>query len=141
MVLVVGLTGCLQFSELQLRSDDSRALTADTVAVETDVGDILAASKFAPIRDKRFEMDKRARPDFIDAWERYQYRDFWNGGESIYVEMYLERDFIFIKITGDQAKRAVVVGIAAMLQKEIHEKFPDFKVEVRSYSYFPLWAP
>jgi len=141
LLLLPVSSGCLHFSELQLRSNDPRALAADTVAVETAVGSFLGASKFTPIRDRRFEMDKQARPNFVDEWQRSEYRGFWNGGESIFVEMYLERDFIFIKITGDPARRTVVDGIAAMLQKQIHDKFPDFKVQVRSYSYFPFWAP
>lgn len=143
LVFLVAVTsGCLHFSDLELRSDDSAEVFAKTPAVEKEIGDVLAASKFAPVRDKRFTEEKSTRPDFVGEWERSEYRGFWNGGEYIIVEMYARRDLIFITVRPvGSARKAVVEGIAVTLQTVIHDKFPDLKVYVRSYSYFPLWAP
>jgi hypothetical protein len=78
----------------------------------------------------------------VQEWIRYEDRGFWLGTEFISVEMRADRDLILLVVssgTGD--RRTVVEAIGVTLEKMIHDKFPDLKVDVRSYGYFPFGAP
>jgi hypothetical protein len=142
LLLLVMLTGCMHFSEVEVRSSDSGVLIPDAKAVEKEVGDVLATSNFAPVLDKRFEQHQRANPNFVAEWERREDRGFWHGTEYMSVEMYAKGDLIRLVVSsGTGARKDVVEAIRVTLAKMIRDKFPDLKVDVRSSSYFPLGAP
>jgi len=117
-------------------------LVANTGAVEKEVDGVLAASNFAPVLDKRFEQKKHALPNFVAEWERLEDRGFWHGTEYLSVEMSARRDLIVLVISSGRGdRRDVVEAIRAVLENMIHDKLPDLKVHVTSYSYYPFWAP